>query len=458
MQILNLVFGIITSRILNDTDYGMVGMLSIFSLIAASIQESGFTSALTNKKNIRHEDYNAVFWFSISISISIYIILFLCAPLIADFYNNERLIPLARFSFLGFVISSFGIAQNAYLFRNLLVKQKAIACITGLTTSGIVGITMAYMGYSYWGIATQSLVYIGVLNLCLWVFSPWRPSLNIDFSPLKGMVGFSFKLMVTNVFNHLNNNLFSIILGKYYSEREVGQFNQANKWNYMGHSFISNMVGSVAQPMFNQVGNDDERKRRAFRKMLRFTSFIAFPAMFGLSLIAPELITIAITAKWLPSAYILQILAVWGAFIPITTLYSNLIISKGKSNIYMWNTIILGIIQLIIMLMLSRYGLHTMLIVYVSINVCWLFVWHYFVYREIKLTLWDALKDIIPYAGIALFTMGITYFVTRGISNIYLFIIAKIIMASILYTGLMWISGSKTFKESMNYLLKKKNE
>lgn len=456
MQLLNLVFGIVTSRILNDTDYGMVGMLSIFSLIAASLQESGFTSALANRKDIRHEDYNAVFWFSCGISVTIYLILFFCAPLIADFYGNEKLIPLARYSFLGFVISSLGISQNAYLFRNLMVKQKTIASISGLAVSGIVGIIMACLGCSYWSIATQSIVYISVLNICLWSFSPWRPSLNISFKPLKGMVNFSAKLMVTNIFNHFNNNLFSIILGKYYSEKEVGQFNQANKWNYMGHSFISSMVGSVAQPMFNQVGNDLTRQQRVFRKMLRFTSFVAFPAMLGLSLIAPELITITITAKWLPSAYILQILAVGGAFIPITALYSNLIISKGKSDIFMWNTIALGVLQLTVMLVLSPYGLQAMLMVYVAINTGWLFVWHYFVYREIRLPLWAALKDVVPYAGIALFTMTVTYFVTGRITDIYLLILAKIAVAATLYTGLMWISGSETFKESLSYLLKKK--
>ena len=372
MQFLNLVFGIVTSRILNDTDYGMVGMLSIFSLIASSLQESGFTSALANKKEIRHEDYNAVFWFSSIISITIYLILFFCAPLIANFYGNEKLVPLARYSFLGFVIASLGISQNAYLFRNLMVKQKTIASISGLAVSGVVGIIMAYLGCSYWSIATQSIVYISVLNICLWSFSPWRPSLKISFTPLKGMVNFSTKLMVTNIFNHFNNNLFSIILGKYYSEKEVGQFNQANKWNYMGHSFISSMVGSVAQPMFNQVGNDLERQQRVFRKMLRFTSFIAFPAMLGLSLIG------------------------------------------------------------------------------------WLFIWHYFLYKEIRLPLWKALKDVVPYAGIALFTMAVTYLFSRQITNIYLLILTKITVAAIIYTGLMWITGSETFKESLSYLIRKK--
>lgn len=177
MQVLNLIFGIITARILNDSDYGMVGMLSIFSLIAGSLQESGFTAALANKQEARHEDYNAVFWFCSGLSLCLYLILAGCAPLIADFYHNEALISLARYSFLGFFIASLGIPHSTYLFRNLMVKQKALSCIIALIVSGCVGVTMALLGYSYWGIATQSIVYVSVINLCYLHFSPWRPTL-----------------------------------------------------------------------------------------------------------------------------------------------------------------------------------------------------------------------------------------------------------------------------------------
>ena len=135
-QLLNLFFGIFLARILNSEDYGMVGMLSIFSLIAGSLQESGFTAALANKRAITHKDYNAVFWFSTFLSAFLYIILFFCAPLIADFYEKPELTALARYSFLGFFIASLGIAQNAYLFRNLMVKQKSISLIIALIISG----------------------------------------------------------------------------------------------------------------------------------------------------------------------------------------------------------------------------------------------------------------------------------------------------------------------------------
>lgn len=454
-QLLNLFFGIFLARILDAEDYGMVGMLSIFSLIAGSLQESGFIAALANRREVSHKDYNAVFWFSTGLSACLYLILFFCAPLIAKFYHTPELTALARYSFLGFFVASLGIAHSAYLFRNLMVKQKAMAVTIGLLASGTVGVTMAYMGFAYWGIATQSIVYVGTINICYWCFSPWRPTFSFDLKPLKGMISFSSKLLATNIFNHINNNILTVILGKFYSEQEVGYFTQANKWNYMGHSLVSGMVNSVAQPVLSSLSDDRERQQRVFRKMLRFTAFVSFPAMLGLSLIAPELITISITDKWLPSASILQLLCIGGAFIPVTNLYSNLVISKGKSNIYMWNTIALGIIQLITMFLLYPYGIRTMIAVYVTINICWLVVWHYFVWREIQLSLFMALKDILPFAVIATGVMAATYYITIGFTNIYLLFASKIIIAAVLYIAIMWLSRSVTFRECLHYIIKR---
>lgn len=455
-QLLNLFFGIFLARLLTPADYGMVGMLTIFSLIAGTIQESGFTAALANKKNIKHEDYNAVFWFSSLTGLFLYTLLFCGAPLIARFFHTPELITLARYSFLGFLISSTGVAHSAWLFRSLRVKQRAMASVFGLLLSGTVGITLAWAGFAYWGIATQSLVYVATTTGCYWYFSAWRPSLHIDFSPLKEMITFSSKLLVTNLFIHLNNNLFSILLGRYYSEREVGFYNQANKWNYMGYSVVNGMVSGVAQPVLAQVSDDRKRQLRVFRRMMRFTCFIAFPAMLGLSLIAPELITITITDKWAESARILQILCVSGAFIPVINLCSYLLISKGKSDIYMWNTIILAVIQLGVATVLYPYGIRWMIICYAAINILWLPVWHHFVRREIGYRFLHLLKDVLPYLFIAAGVMAISYWCTAECTHIYVRFACKIFLAASLYLLVMWIGGSVTFKESIQYLRKGK--
>lgn len=455
-QLLNLFFGIFLARILNAEDYGMVGMLTIFTVIAGSLQESGFTNALVNKKDASHKDFNAVFWFSTLLGVTLYIILFFCAPLIAQFYHKPELTPLARFLFLGFLMSSTATAHSAILFKRLMVKQKAIAQICGLTISGIVGVTMAFNGMAYWGIATQSITYIMTTNVLFWYFSPWRPTLSIDFRPLKQMFEFSSKILVTNIFIQTNNNIFSLLLGRLFSTAEVGYYTQANKWDNMGYSLIGNMVNGVAQPVLTAVSDDQDRQRNVFRKMLRFTSFISFPAMFGLALVAHELIVIAVTDKWLPCVTILQWLCIWGAFFPITALYTNLIISKGRSNIYMWNTIALGIIQLAALLFVNPYGIQAMIITFVLINVGWLFIWQYFVWKLLGLTLMKALKDILPFTIFAFATMVTTYFITLSISNIYILFITKIIIATAIYIFIMWTTNSVVFKESIQFLLNRK--
>lgn len=454
-QLLNMAFGICLARLLSPGDYGMVGMLTVFSLLASTIQESGFTSALANKTDIRHEDYNAVFWFCVICGFILYIILFFCAPFIAAYYRQPQLTPLARYIFLGFFISSLGIAHNAFLFRNLKVKQNSIIAMASLAVSGCVGIIMAVNGFAYWGLATQTLVFGSCITIGRWYFSGWCPTFHLDFRPLKGMIAFSSKMLLTNIVTTINNNILTVILGRYYSPKDVGYYNQANKWNYMGFSVIQGMVNGVAQPVLHDVEKSTQRQIKVFRKMLRFTSFISFPCMFGLALIAPELITITVTNKWAASANLMQIICIGGAMIPLQNLYYNLVVSKGRSDICLWNTILFGVIQIISALICCKYGIHIMVIAYVCINILWMFVWHYWVWREIRLSLFSALKDVLPFAGIAAICILGAGYTASFVTSPYLKICVKIIVAIILYITFMWSSKSVTFRDSLLYIRKK---
>lgn len=453
-QVLNLVFGIFLGRLLDRSDYGMVGLLTIFSAVAAALQEGGFISALTNRKNATHRDYNAVFWFSLLCSVTFYIILFLCAPLIARFFGIAELVPLSRVLFLGFVISSLSIAPRAYLFKNLKIRETTVISLTALAVSGVVGITLAANGFAYWGLAFQSLSFVTMVTLLNFYFSRWKPSLHIDFRPIREMIGFSSKLLVTNLFTILNNNLFSVVLGKFYSPKEVGDFTQANKWNGMGHTLITNMINGIAQPVFTSIADDRERQLNVFRKLLRFTAFVSFPAMFGLSLVSKELIVITITEKWLSSAAILQLLCVWGAFIPITSLFSNLVISRGHSSVYMWNTICLSLLQLVAACAMYPFGLEWMLRVFVAIHIGWLFVWLWFVHREIGLTLKHLLKDISPYLLLSALLTVSAHYLTRSIGNLYLSMAVKVVGVAAVYAFVLWKLQSVIFRESVQFLLK----
>ena len=494
MQVLNAVFGIVLARKLDQDDYGLIGMLTIFTLIANSLQDSGFVTALTNKRDATRNDYNAVFWFNIGVSLCLYILLFFCAPLIAWFFNEPILTNLSRYYFFGFFIASFSIVPRAILFRQMKQKELAIMGLCSLLVSGIVGITMAYNGLAYWGLATQTIVFNLMVSILSWVFAakaplsspqggkmpsgevpddktpidkrpawllpPWgdKRGASAFFAPIREMFAFSSKMLITNIFIGVNNNIFSVVLGKLYNKYEVGTYNQANKWNTMGASTITGMVQGVAQPAFVEVGDDIERLRRVFSKMLRFTCFISFPVMFGLALVAPEFIVTLIKEKWLSSAHLMQYLCIGGAFLPIATLYYNLIISRGKSDVYMWNIIAQGcaILGSILMIHAANGTITHMVIAYVAIVILWVGIWHIFLYQEIRYPFLSALKDILPFLLIAATAIGVTYFATLWIDNRILLLICRIPMVAALYLGMLKLFGAQILRECWGYLLKKK--
>jgi O-antigen/teichoic acid export membrane protein len=455
-QLLNLLFGVMLARLLSPSDYGMVGMLTVFSLIASSLQEGGFITALTNRKNVTHSDYNSVFWFNTCCSVTIYLLLFMAAPLIADFYSTPELVPLSRFTFLSFVISSTNIVPRTILFKNLRTKETSIVTVCSLLLSGIAGVTLAYNGFAYWGIAIQNMVYVSSVTALSYHLSGWHPTIGFDSRPIREMFGFSSRIIITSIFTILNNNLFSVLLGRFYSEQEVGNFTQANKWNTMGHSLIGGMVASIAQPVLTTVVDDRQRQLNVFRKLLRFTAFVSFPAMFGLSIVAREFIVIAITDKWLASAEILQMLCVWGAFVPITTLFTNLLLSRGRSGQFMWGTISLALVQLIAMCAIHDFGISTMLSLFIVINILWLLVWFSLVHREIGLTFLQMMKDIVPYASVAVVAMGAAWIATFNVNNIYLSLPIKVVVAAAVYAAILWSLHSVIFREAINFFLKKK--
>ena len=455
-QLLNLLFGIFLARLLTPDDYGMVGMLTVFSALASILQEGGFISALTNRKKTEHKDYNAVFWFSLLMGTSLYTLLYICAPLIADFYQQPQLTSLARLSFLSFLISSTNVAPRAFLFKQLRTKENAIISFCSLTISGIIGIVLAYKGFAYWGIAIQTIAFTTGTTILSYYFSGWKPSLHIDFTPIKEMIGYSSKLIVTHTFQIINNNLFSILLGKFYNEKEVGYFNQANKWSTMGYTTINGMLTSVAQPVLSTLSDDKERQLNALRKMLRFTAFVSFPAMFGLSFTSQELIVLAVTDKWLPSANIMQILCIGGAFIPFSGLFSQLMLSRGHSSIYMWNTIALSLSQLFGAYLLYPYGITPMLYAFISINMGWTFVWLHFIQKEIKLSLPNFLKDISPYLLLSIACIFACSFITEPIENVGLRLIGKISIVGLFYIAILWKANSTILQESIHFIFKKK--
>ena len=452
-QLVGLAFGIVLGRLLSPSDYGMMAMISIFSLVATALQDSGFRTALTNIEHPKDEDYNSVFWFNIIMASSLYLILFFVAPLIGEYYHTPRVVPLCRYAFLSIVIASFGTAQSAYLFKHLRAKQQAEAGALAVILSSLTGVGMAFAGMAYWSLATQGLVYVGINTLLQWHFSPWRPSIHgITFAPVRRMFRFSCKILATTIMTHVNNNVLNILLGHYFTPRDTGNYNQAYQWNTKCYSLVQSMVAQVAQPVLVSLNGEEGRQKDVFRKMMRFTAFITFPLLFGFGLVAKEFIVTAIGEKWLASAQLIQILCLSGAAMPLSTLFSNMIISKGRSGTFFWCTFTLGLVQIATMVLIWPMGIRWMVVAYTLLNTSWLLVWLFFVRRLIGYGYWMFFCDVMPFALAAAGVMGVAYVATMPLSNLIALLISRFIIAVVLYYVVMKIARVKILAECERFV------
>ncbi len=451
-QLLSALIGIVLGRLLAPAEYGMVGMLAIFSAIAGSLQESGFTAAITNLKQATQRDYNAVFWFSTFVSLTLYLLLFFSAPLIARYFHQPGLVDLSRLVFASFVVAGIGTAHAAYMFRNMMNREKAVTGFMALAGSGVVGITLALNGYSYWSLAWQQFAYISLVNVGRLYYVRWMPSLHIDLTPIRQMFGFSSKILLTNIMNQINSNILSFIFGRLFSAGAVGNYTQASKWNTMGHSLISGTIQQVAQPILASINEEEGRQLNVFRKMLRFTAFLSMPAMLGLGLIA-DFIVLLLGQQWTDSVSLLRILCFGGAFLPIQTLYQNLFISHGRSDTYMWCTAAQIAVQLGIILTFSQWGVTGMVAAFALMQVLWTVVWQVLAGKLTELRFLDVLKDILPFLLSAAVCMTIAYLAARDIAQPIVSIAVRIAVAAASYILIMKVAKVRIFDECLSYFL-----
>lgn len=459
-QILNLIFGIVLGRMLSPEIYSVVAILTIFVAIAGDLQSSGFTQALVNIKRPTDRDYNSVFSFNVMMSVLMYSILFLCAPLIADFYDRPYLTEVSRILFLTFLISSLGIAHGGYMMKNMMNKEMAIIGFVSLIVSGATGITLAFLGKSYWALVWQQIAYISVNLIGKFYFvKDWRPRLSLDFGPVKRMAPFAMNILVTKIVNTISNNILTNIFGKLFPDRLVGNYSQAYKWDTMANSLVGNTVGQIAQAVLVEASPSDSsegnRELQVFRKMLRFTCFLSMPLMLGFALVANEFILITIGDKWAGCVPLMQVLCISGAFVPLYTMYQNLAMSQGRSDIFMWLNIGQIVLQILIVMLFYRFSMLIMVCAYSVFMILWLIPWHHFTGRLIRYRWTDAFKDIAPFALSAAFAMAVTYWATNMISNLYILIAIRFVLAAAIYYGIMKMAKVQILKECEQFIFKK---
>lgn len=462
-QVVVMLIGILLARMLDRADYGLVGMLTIFSILASNLQESGFTAALSVKKEATHADFNAVFWCSAMVSALIYGVLFFCAPYIAAYNRAPELTLLGRVIFIGFFLTSLGISHVAWLVRNLKVKEKTTAQVTASLVSGAVGLGSAFAGLGVWSLVAMDLCYKLTHTLMVWWATPWHPTLHIDLRPAWQMFGFGSRLLITNSLNTINGQLLQSLLGHYYQPQQVGDYSQSNKWNTLGTSLLGGMINNVARPVMAKVEDDGERQKRVVRKMLRFTAMLSFPAMMGLGLIAPEFIVLALTDKWQFCVPFLQVLCIGGAVFPVNEVFTNYLISRSRSDLYLLTTAAFLIVQLGLVFVFTGDGYADMmplLISVVTLQPVWFVVLYFFVRRMLAVRFTEVLSDVAPFLLASLGSLALGYFAAEGISALTdcdntvgrcLLLLTKVIVTVAAYCLTMWTCRVAVFRECIDF-------
>lgn len=405
-QGIQFVISIVLARILVPADFGLIGMLTIFFGIAQSFVDSGFGTALIQKKNPTKEDYSTVFFFNILVGLVFYAILFLCAPIIADFYKQPLLLNLTRFLGLNIIINSFSLVQANIFAKQIDFKSTTKISLITVIFSGIVGIFLAYHGFGVWSLAIQQILSAILNSFLLWLLSKWRPAFLFSLSSLKTMFKFGSRLLASGLLEVVFTNIYNIIIGKAFSAKQLGFYTQAQKIQTIPSNLVGNTVSRVTFSIFSSIQEDNLRLKQGYRKTIKIIVFIVFPLMFGLIVVAKPLIKILLTDKWLPSVIFFQLLCIVGIFYTLSSINLNILNVKGRSDIFFRLDVVKKILILISIAISLPLGIIALVISQVIFNIIAYFLNIYFSGKLIDFSVKEQLYDIIPYLVLSL-GMGI---------------------------------------------------
>lgn len=438
---------IILARLLTPKDFGLLAIIAIFIQISQTFIDSGFTNALIQKKDRSQTDYSTVFFFNLALSLGFYVILFFCAPIIANFFDNEKLTSLTRVVGLNLIIGALVSVHKTRLTIQLRFKIQALISVISSIVSAIIAISMAYRGYGVWALVALTIINITLQVLLILILIKWRPSIIFSKTAFKALFSYSSKLLGASLIHLLYRNIYPIIIGKKFSPVDLGYFNRADTFAMYAPYTISSVISRVAFPIFSRIQDDNERLRNAYSKYIIFSSLIIFPIMIGLIVLAQPLTLYILTEKWLPMVPMLQILCIDWMTDHLCQINLNILYVKGRSDLALKLEIIKKSLAIAIFLISLYWGI---------IGVCWgrvvygifaVYLNAFYTKRLIGMSLWAQLKDIILPLLISL-CMGLFVFLTSHISGSTLFtIVLSILVGVISYLTILFLVKKNLFLE-----------
>lgn len=403
---------IIMARILTPEDYGLVGMLTVFIAISQSLVDSGFSQALIRKQDRSETDNSTVFYFNIAVGIALYLILFFCAPLIAKFYDEPILVPLTRIISLSIIINSFVVVQRALFIVEIDFKTQAKASVLAAIASGAVGITMAYTGWGVWAIVWYQIVNLLVNVSLLWFFSTWRPRWLYSWNSFRELFTFGSKLALSALLDTLYSNIYLLVIGKLFKSSDLGYYTRAQQFASFPSSNLTSIFQRVTYPVFCTIQNDDDRLRGVYRRFLRLSAFVVFPLMTGLAAVAHPLILIFLKEQWIFAATLLSILCFSMMWYPIHAINLNLLVVKGRSDLFLRLEVIKKLIGIGVLCATIPFGLIPMTIGSIVISILCLVVNTHYTGQLIQMGFLRQMRDLFPSLLYSLSMGAIVWFST----------------------------------------------
>lgn len=447
------VIGIVMARLLSPSDYGITALPAVFLAIAGVFVGAGFGTAMIRKPELTEEDLSTAFYYSVSVGIICYLLLFVASPWIADFYDTPVLKPLIRVTALSFLYSPLGTPQGIILQRRLDFKTPAKISVVTKIVSGIIGVTMAFYGYGVWALTISSMI-AGIAGLCISCYVVrWYPKTGWSKESFKYLWGYGNKLMASWLLGILYENIVPVFVGKYYSPAQLGIYNRAAGYASLPSKNATGVLQSVTFPVLSKIQGDTEDLAKKYRKMLRVSAFLIFPMMLLLSALARPLIIVMITAKWESCIILLQIMCFSMMWYPIHAINLNLLQVLGRSELFLRLEIFKKIIGLIILAITLPISLEAVCIgSIVSAMVC-LFINTWYTGKLIHLGYWKQMGDLLPIFGLSiLMYLSVSAFCCF-VENYYLQIICGGLLGLFLYVAMSFLTKREEL-DDVRYLLK----
>jgi len=456
-QAIIFIVGILLARILEPSDFGLIGMILVFSNLGSVIIDFGFGKAIIQSRDINQADLSTIFFFNLLLGLILAVLFFLASDLIARFYNETELTNLIRFISLIFVFYSISLVQRSLFLKKIDFRSESIIIISAAFISGGVAIAMAMRGHGVWSLAWRLVLNVFIESLLLWAFSKWFPGLIIRFSSLRKFLGFSMNMFGAGLLNFLSQNLDKLMIGKLFSASILGYFDCAKQFSAFLQDSFGRILGKVMFPVLSERQDQTQDFLLVYRKSIILSALFFIPLFFSLVLISEPLIVILITEKWLPSVPILQILAVSGFTVPLSTIMVNAIAAKGSANLVLRIGIIKNIFYFTGILVGSIWSILGVAIAIVLARYISLFINMFFASKLLKISLLDQLNDLKYAFLFSLVIFASLFFISVRIElSTYIHLFGLPLFGAIIYLILIYVflpEAVKVFRKVLGGLL-----